>query len=275
MTGLSTGFVDLDKLTNGLQKSDLVIVAARPSMGKTALCMNIAEHAALHQDSPVVVFSLEMPSDQLMLRMMACLGKVELTKVRSGQLNQGELKSLMAAMTKLQKRPLFLDETAGLSPTEMRSRLRRLKSQEKKNPALIIIDYLQLMTTGKQSQSRTDEVSEISRQLKGIAKEFECPVVALSQLSRNVEKRDVKRPQMSDLRDSGAIEQDADIIAFIYRDDYYEKESSKRPGVADIIIAKHRNGPIGDVSLTFESKYTRFDNLARSSQRQAAEDAGF
>jgi replicative DNA helicase len=260
ITGLATGFVDLDQRTSGLQKSDLIILAARPSMGKTALAINIAEHATLNQNKPVVVFSMEMPADQIVIRMLSSIGRIDQTRIRNGKLEEEDWPRLSAAVSKLKSRPLFIDDTPALTPTEIRSRLRRI-AREHGDIALVMVDYLQLMQTGGKSEGRTAEISEISRSLKSIAKEFTCPVLALSQLSRAVESRPNKRPVNSDLRESGAIEQDADIIMFIYRDEYYNEESPDK-GVAEIIIGKQRNGPIGTVRLAFRGQHTRFDNLA-------------
>lgn len=261
ITGLSTGFHRFDSMTLGFQPADLVILAARPSMGKTSLAMNIVEHAVLHQDKPVVVFSLEMPAESLMMRMVASMARINLKNLNKGDLSDDDHDRLSHAVNRLKNRPLFIDDSAGLSPMEMRSRLRRL-SREAGEPALVMVDYLQLMQgSAGNRDNRVAEISEISRSLKSIAKEFRCPLLALSQLNRAVDSRPNKRPHMSDLRDSGAIEQDADLIAFIYRDEVYNKEDSKSKGIAEIIIAKQRNGPIGDFPLAFLGEYTRFDNL--------------
>ena len=260
ITGLSTGFTDLDDRTSGLQRGDLIIVAARPSMGKTAFAMNLVEHAALHNEKPVIVFSMEMPAEQLILRMISAIGRIDQTKVRSGRLEDEDWPKLSSSVSKLKDRPLFIDDTPALSPLEIRSRARRI-AREYGNPALIMVDYLQLMQVAGSSDGRTAEISEISRSLKAIAKEFDCPLVALSQLNRGVEQRPNKRPVNSDLRESGAIEQDADLIMFIYRDEVYNEESTDK-GVAEIIIGKQRNGPIGTSRLAFIGKFVRFDNLA-------------
>jgi replicative DNA helicase len=260
ITGLATGFMDLDQRTSGLQKADLVILAARPSMGKTAFAINIAEHATLNQNKPVVVFSMEMPADQIVIRMLSSIGRIDQTRIRNGKLEEEDWPRLSAAVSKLKSRPLFIDDTPALTPTEIRSRLRRIM-REHGDIALVMVDYLQLMQVGGKSEGRTAEISEISRSLKSIAKEFSCPVLALSQLSRAVESRPNKRPVNSDLRESGAIEQDADLIMFIYRDEYYNEDSPEK-GVAEIIIGKQRNGPIGTVRLAFRGQHTRFDNLA-------------
>ncbi|MEH6466695.1 MAG: replicative DNA helicase [Porticoccus sp.] len=261
ITGLSTGFAELDEMTSGWQKSDLVIVAGRPSMGKTSFAMNMVEHAVLHQDKPVLVFSLEMPANQLMIRMMSSLGKIDQTRMRSGKLNEDDWPRLSSAASRLKDRPLFIDDTAGITPMGLKNQVRQL-SREHGEPGLIMVDYLQLMSSSVPTENRTTEITLISRELKTIAREFNCPVVALSQLSRNLEQRPNKRPINSDLRESGAIEQDADVIAFIYRDEVYN-EGSEDKGVAEIILGKQRNGPIGTCKLAFLGKYTRFENLAR------------
>ncbi len=263
ITGLSTGYLDLDKFTSGLQKSDLVIVAGRPSMGKTSFAMNLVEHAVLNQSSPVLVFSMEMPAEQLMMRLLSSIGRIDQTLVRTGRLDQSGWEKLSQAVGKLRNTGLLIDDTPALTPTEVRSRARRIK-REHGDLAMIMIDYLQLMQVAGSSEGRTAEISEISRSLKAIAKEFKCPVVALSQLNRSLEQRPNKRPVNSDLRESGAIEQDADVIMFIYRDEVYNPESADQ-GVAEIILGKQRNGPIGTVRLAFRGEYTRFENLARSS----------
>lgn len=260
ITGVSTGFTDLDAMTSGLQQSDLVIVAARPSMGKTTFAMNLVEAAMLKEDKPVVVFSMEMPADAIVMRMLSSLGRINQTKVRTGKLEEEDWPKLSAAVSQMKDKPLYIDDTPALSPGEVRSRSRRI-AREHDGISLIMIDYLQLMQIPGSKEGRTQEISEISRSLKGIAKEFNCPVVALSQLNRSLEQRPNKRPVMSDLRESGAIEQDADVIAFIYRDEVYNEESSDK-GIAEIIIGKQRNGPIGSVRLAFIGQYTRFENLA-------------
>lgn len=265
LTGVTTGFDDLDGRTGGLQKSDLIIVAARPSMGKTTFAMNLVENALMASNKPVLVFSLEMPAAQLVTRMLSSLGRINQTKVRNGQLEDDDWPKLTAAVNMLKNKPLFIDDQAGISPNEMRTRARRIV-REHGPLSMIMVDYLQLMQikTGK-VESRTNEISEISRSLKAIAKEMECPVVALSQLNRSLEQRPNKRPVNSDLRESGAIEQDADVIMFIYRDEVYNEDSPEK-GVAEIIIGKQRNGPIGTTRLAFIGKYTRFENLARDYQ---------
>ena len=271
MTGLSTGFRDLDEMTSGLQPSDLVIIAGRPSMGKTTFAMNLVEHAVISSDKPVMVFSMEMPAESLMLRMLSSLGRIDQTRVRSGQLEDEDWPRLTSAVNLLKDKQLFIDDTAALSPNEMRSRLRRVV-REHGNMALIMIDYLQLMQIPGFSENRTGEISEISRSLKGLAKEFNCPVVALSQLNRSLEQRPNKRPVMSDLRESGAIEQYADVIAFVYRDEVYNPDNPDNQGIAELIIGKQRNGPIGTVHMAFIGKYTRFEDLAPDSYGEAFGD---
>ncbi len=259
ITGLPTGYNDLDDLTSGLQDGDLIIVAGRPSMGKTTFSMNIAEHAAMTGDKPVAVFSMEMPADSLAMRMISSLGRIDQNKVRSGKLSDDDWPRLTSAIGLLQEKPLFIDDTGGLSPNELRARCRRL-TREHGQLGLVVIDYLQLMQVPGFKENRTAEISEISRSLKGLAKEMNVPVIALSQLNRSLEQRPDKRPVMSDLRESGAIEQDADVIIFIYRDEVYNEESPDK-GTAEILIRKQRNGPIGTVRLTFLGKYTRFENF--------------
>lgn len=265
ITGLSTGYADLDRITSGLQKSDLVIVAGRPSMGKTSFAMNMAEHAALAQDAPVLVFSMEMPAEQLTMRMLSSLGRIDQTLVRTGRLDQQGWEKLGKAVGKLKNTSLLIDDTPSLTPTELRGRARRVK-REHGDIGMIMVDYLQLMRVAGAAEGRTAEISEISRSLKAIAKEFRCPVVALSQLNRSLEQRPNKRPINSDLRESGAIEQDADVIMFIYRDEIYNPDSADK-GIAEIILGKQRNGPIGTVRLAFFGEYTRFENLARSKDK--------
>jgi replicative DNA helicase len=259
VTGVPTGFYDLDRMTAGLQPGDLVVLAARPSMGKTAFALNIAEHVAVKEQLPVVVFSMEMGASQLALRMIGSIGRIDQSHLRTGALKDDEWGRLTDAVEQLRNVSIFIDETPALTPSDLRARARRQARQCGKL-GLIVIDYLQLMS-GSNSENRATELGEISRGLKGLAKELQCPVVALSQLNRSVEQRTDKRPMMSDLRESGAIEQDADIIMFIYRDDYYNKES-KEPGVAEILIAKQRNGPTGTVKLTFLKAQTKFENMA-------------
>ncbi|MCB2426620.1 replicative DNA helicase [Methylophaga pinxianii] len=262
ITGLPTGFIDFDDQTSGLQPADLIIIAGRPSMGKTTFAMNIAENAAIHSKLPVAVFSMEMPADSLAMRMLSSLGRIDQHRLRTGRLNDDDWPRLTSAIALLNEAPLFIDDTGGLTPSELRARARRLKREH--GLSLIIIDYLQLMSgsaNGRQAENRTNEISEISRSLKALAKELNVPVIALSQLNRSLEQRPNKRPVMSDLRESGAIEQDADIIVFIYRDEVYNEDSAEK-GKAEIIISKQRNGPIGTVALTFQGKYTRFENFA-------------
>lgn len=262
VTGIRTGFYDLDRYTAGLQKGDLIVLAARPSMGKTAFALNIAEHVAVEEGLPVAVFSMEMGAAQLALRLVGSLARVDQQHLRTGKLRDDEWERLPVAASKLSQAPIFIDETAALNPAELRARARRLARQYGGTLGLIVIDYLQLMSgTSDNDENRATVLGEISRGMKALAKELQCPVIALSQLNRGVETRNDKRPMMSDLRESGAIEQDADVITFIYRDDYYNKDS-KEPGVAEIIIAKQRNGPVGTVKLTFLKPLTRFDNLA-------------
>ena len=261
ITGVPTGFYDLDRMTSGLQAGDLVVLAARPSMGKTAFAVNIAEHVALNEGLPVAIFSMEMGASQLAVRVVGSIGRIDQGHLRTGKLSDEEWPRLADAIDRLRTVSLHIDETPGLTPSELRANARRLARQCGKL-GLIVVDYLQLMsgsTTG--GDNRATELGEISRGLKMLAKELQCPVIALSQLNRSVEQRTDKRPMMSDLRESGAIEQDADIIMFIYRDDYYNKES-KDPGIAEIIIGKQRNGPTGTVRLTFLKPLTRFESLA-------------
>ncbi|WP_038289842.1 replicative DNA helicase [Zooshikella ganghwensis] len=260
ITGTTTGFKDLDEMTSGLQPSDMVIVAGRPSMGKTTFAMNLVENAMLNTDKAILVFSLEMPGEQIMMRMLSSLGRIDQSKVRTGKLDEDDWPKLTAAVNMISDKKLFVDDTAGLSPTEMRSRTRRI-AREHGELGLIMIDYLQLMQIPGGGESRTNEISEISRSLKALAKEFNVPVVALSQLNRSLEQRPNKRPVNSDLRESGAIEQDADVIMFIYRDEVYNPDTEFK-GVAEVIIGKQRNGPIGSIKLAFLGKYTRFENLA-------------
>ncbi|KTD21398.1 Replicative DNA helicase [Legionella lansingensis] len=261
ITGLATGLTDFDEKTSGLQPSDLIIVAGRPSMGKTTLVMNMAEHAAINANKPVLVFSMEMPADSLAMRMMSSLGRIDQHRLRTGKLEDDDWPRVTSAVHLLSEAPLFIDDTAALSPAEMRARSRRL-AKEHGQLGLVVVDYLQLMKVpGFKADNRTAEISEISRSLKSLAKELEVPVIALSQLNRSLEQRQDKRPVMSDLRESGAIEQDADLICFIYRDEVYNEDSPDK-GTAELIIAKQRNGPIGKVKVAFLGKYTRFEDLA-------------
>uniref|UniRef100_A0A7M2QMG4 DNA 5'-3' helicase n=1 Tax=feces metagenome TaxID=1861841 RepID=A0A7M2QMG4_9ZZZZ len=261
VTGLDTGFTDLNKKTAGLQPSDLIIVAARPSMGKTTFAMNLVENAAFKSDKPVLVFSLEMPSDQLMMRSLASLSRVDQTRIRTGQLDDEDWARISGTMgILLENKNIFIDDSSGLTPTELRSRARRVY-RENGGLSMIMIDYLQLMRVPEFKENRTLEIAEISRSLKALAKELQIPVVALSQLNRSLEQRSDKRPVNSDLRESGAIEQDADLIMFLYRDEVYH-ENTDMKGIAEVIIGKQRNGPIGTVRLTFNGQYSRFDNYA-------------
>ncbi|HEX3125101.1 MAG TPA: replicative DNA helicase [Rhodanobacteraceae bacterium] len=259
VTGLATGFADLDEYTAGLQPSDLIIIAARPSMGKTALAVNIAEHAALKTRKAVAIFSMEMSSSQLAFRLISSLGRINQQHLRTGDIQEEEWPRVTSAITLLSDAKIFIDDTPALSPGELRARARRLKREH--DLGLIVIDYLQLMAVPGNKENRATEISEISRGLKALAKELNIPVIALSQLNRSLEQRTDKRPVMSDLRESGAIEQDADVILFIYRDEVYDKESPKK-GTAEIIIGKQRNGPIGVVNLTFLGQYTKFENFS-------------
>ena len=263
VTGVPTGFYDLDRMTAGFQAGDLIVLAARPSMGKTALAINIAEHVALNEGLPVAVFSMEMGAAQLAVRIVGSIGRINQSNLRTGKLTDDEWPRLTEAIEKLRNISLHIDESAGLTSTELRASARRLARQCGKL-GLIVVDYLQLMSGsgGSNEENRATEIGEISRGLKMLAKELKCPVIALSQLNRSVETRTDKRPMMSDLRESGAIEQDADIIMFIYRDEYYTKEASKEPGVAEVIIAKQRNGPTGTVKLAFIKPITKFESLA-------------
>jgi replicative DNA helicase len=261
VTGVRTGFYDMDKNTAGLQPGDLIILAARPSMGKTAFALNIAENVSVNEGLPVVVFSMEMGASQLALRMVGSQGRIDQQHLRTGRLDNDEWGRLTEAVERLSKSSVFIDETPALTGPELRARARR-QARQCGQLGLIVIDYLQLMSgSGSDNENRATEIGEISRGLKALAKELNCPVIALSQLNRSVETRPDKRPMMSDLRESGAIEQDADIIMFIYRDEYYNKET-KEPGVAEIIIAKQRNGPVGTTKLAFLRQWTKFENLA-------------
>jgi replicative DNA helicase len=260
LTGVSTGFVDLDDKTSGLQPSDMLIVAGRPAMGKTSFALNIAEHVAVEKHLPVAIFSMEMPGTQLATRFIASVGRIDMQKIRNGRLSDDDWQRLTMAMGKLYDAPLFIDETPGLNPIDLRARARRLARQCGKL-GLIVIDYLQLMNGTRETDNRATELSEISRSVKALAKELHVPIIALSQLNRSLEQRPSKRPVMSDLRESGAIEQDADIIMFIYRDEVYNPDSPDK-GTAELIIGKHRNGPTGMVRMTFLGEYTRFENFA-------------
>ncbi|MBU2882669.1 replicative DNA helicase [Psychrosphaera sp. B3R10] len=261
ITGLTSGFTDLDKMTSGFQPSDLIIVAARPSMGKTTFAMNLVETAALTSDYPALVFSLEMPSDSIMMRMLASLGRIDQTKVRTGNLDDDDWARLASTLGIMQEKgKLYIDDSSGLTPTEVRSRARRI-AREHGGLSMIMIDYLQLMRSPEFKDNRTLEIADISASLKALAKELNIPVIALAQLNRGLEQRADKRPINSDLRESGSIEQDADLIMFIYRDEVYHEDSADK-GTAEIIIGKHRNGPIGRIRLTTQLHYSRFDNYA-------------
>ncbi|MEH6626594.1 MAG: replicative DNA helicase [Motiliproteus sp.] len=267
LTGLSTGFDDLDDMTSGLQKGDLVIVAARPSMGKTAFAMNLIEHAILSQDGPVLAFSMEMPAQSLTLRMISSVGNILSDRIRKGPLMEEDWSKLSVAMHKLKGRPLYIDDTPALTPQELRARCKSV-ARKHGNLKMIMIDYLQLMQVPSMAGNREQEISMISRSLKAIAREFECPVVALSQLSRAVEKRSPPRPMNSDLRDSGGIEQDADVIMFLYREGYYVSDKLEDERLAEVIIGKQRNGPTGSVNLDFIGEYTRFQNRPKPGNYQ-------
>ena len=262
ITGLATGFKDLDRLTSGLQKSDLILVAARPSMGKTAFTLNIASNVPIREKKAVAFFSLEMSKEQLVQRMLCAEASIDSQKLRIGELEDDDWTKLINAADRLSGAPIFIDDTAGISVLEMRSKARRLKVEH--DLSLIIIDYLQLMqgSGGKGGENRQQEISEISRSLKGLARELGVPVVALSQLSRSVESRQVKKPMLSDLRESGSLEQDADIVAFLYREDYYNPDTENK-NITEIIVAKHRNGPVDSVQLFFHKQFTRFADLTR------------
>lgn len=262
ITGVPTGFIDLDKMTSGLQAGDLIIVAGRPSMGKTAFSLNIGEHVAIESGLPVAVFSMEMGAAQLAMRMIGSVGRLDQHRLKTGRLNDEDWPRLTHAIQKMNEAQLYIDETPALNSMELRARARRLARQCGKL-GLIVIDYLQLMSANATGENRATEISEISRNLKGLAKELNCPVIALSQLNRSLEQRPNKRPVMSDLRESGAIEQDADLILFIYRDQVYNPDSPDK-GTAEIIIGKQRNGPIGSIRLTFVGEYTKFENYTGS-----------
>jgi replicative DNA helicase len=261
ITGLPTGFVDLDKMTSGLQPGDMVVVAGRPSMGKTAFALNIAEHVGVELGLPVAIFSLEMSGPQIAMRFLSSVGRLDQHKVRTGRLSDEEWDKMTVALGKLHEAPIHIDETGAINATDLRARARRLHRQCGKL-GLIVIDYLQLMTSTKDGENRATEISEISRSIKALAKELQVPILALSQLSRKVEERNDKRPLMSDLRESGAIEQDADIILMMFREEYYKPDTPEK-GVAEVIIGKHRNGPTGTVKLTFLGEYTKFVNSAK------------
>ena len=262
ITGLPSGFKDLDKLTSGLQPSDLILVAARPSMGKTAFTLNIAQHVAVHENKSVAFFSLEMSKEQLVQRMLCSEGGIDSQRLRVGELEENDWEKLINAADRLSRAPIYIDDTAGITVMELRSKARRLKAEH--DLQLIVIDYLQLMQgrSSKNSDNRQQEISEISRSLKALARELNVPVIALSQLSRSVESRQVKKPMLSDLRESGSLEQDADIVMFLYREDYYDPETEHK-NITDAIIAKHRNGPVDTVQLFFHKQFTKFADLSR------------
>ncbi len=262
ITGVPTGFTDLDIMTSGLQPGDMIVVAGRPSMGKTAFALNIAEHVGVDLGLPVAIFSLEMSGPQLAMRFLSSTGRLDAHRVRTGRLNDDEWDKMTVALGKLHSAPIHIDETGAITATDLRARARRLARQFGGKLGLIVIDYLQLMTSSKEGENRATEISEISRSIKSLAKELKVPVIALSQLSRKVEERTDKRPLMSDLRESGAIEQDADIIIMMYRDEYYKPDTQDK-GLAEVIIGKHRNGPTGTVKLTFLGEYTKFVNSAK------------
>jgi replicative DNA helicase len=258
ITGISTGFTDMDRMTAGLQRGDLIIIAGRPSMGKTTLAINIAENAALGAKVPAAIFSMEMSAEQLSFRMLSSIGRISQGRLRTGKLLDEDWPRVDSAVSMMSDAPIYIDDGGALTPTDVRARARRLKREH--GLGLIIVDYLQLMTVSGTTENRATEISEISRSLKALAKELDVPVIALSQLNRSVEQRQDKRPVMSDLRESGAIEQDADLIVFIYREEVYEKDTPRK-GIADIIIAKQRNGPVGEFHLTFLGELTKFENL--------------
>lgn len=262
VTGIATGYIDLDTMTSGFQRGDMIVIAGRPSMGKTALAMNIAEHVAVDLGLPVLIFSLEMSAPQLALRFLSSKARVDLAKLRSAKLTNDDWDRVTVGLGHLHKTTVRIDENGMITANELRARARRIH-RECKGLGLIVIDYIQMIASPQNNENRANELGGISRLIKGLAKELDVPVIALSQLSRKVEERTDKRPMMSDLRESGAIEQDADLIMLIYRDDYYTKEMSKDPGVTEVIIGKHRNGPTGDVRLAFLKEYCRFENLAR------------
>lgn len=259
ITGIPSGFIDLDHTTNGWQRSDLIILAARPAMGKTALCLNMAANAAIDYHYPVAIFSLEMSKEQLVMRMLAAAARIDQKRLRTGQLNPDEWGAFLQKIGPLTSAPIYIDDTPAITIRELRAKARRLQSREG-DLGLILVDYLQLMGGSGNSENRQQEVSEISRSLKALARELNVPIIALSQLSRTVEQTKDKRPQLSHLRESGSLEQDADIVLFIHREEYYNEDTDRR-GIADVIIAKHRNGPTGTVELAFQNELTRFDNL--------------
>jgi replicative DNA helicase len=261
LSGITSGFTEIDNRTSGFQKADMVVVAGRPSMGKTTYAMNLVENALIATKRPCIVFSMEMPSESIVMRMLSSIGKIDQTRIRSGKLIEDDWPRLSSAVNILKDLPLYIDDTPALTPQDMRARCRKVYRENDNDIGLVMVDYMQLMQVTGASEGRSQEISEISRSMKAIAKEFSCPIIALSQLNRSLEQRPNKRPVMSDLRESGAIEQDADIIAFIYRDEVYNEDTPDK-GIAEIITGKHRNGPIGTDRLAFVGKYTRFENLA-------------
>ena len=261
LSGITSGFTEIDNRTSGFQKADMVVVAGRPSMGKTTYAMNLVENALIATKRPCIVFSMEMPSESIVMRMLSSIGKIDQTRIRSGKLIEDDWPRLSSAVNILKDLPLYIDDTPALTPQDMRARCRKVYRENDNDLGLVMVDYMQLMQVSGPSEGRSQEISEISRSMKAIAKEFSCPIIALSQLNRSLEQRPNKRPVMSDLRESGAIEQDADIIAFIYRDEVYNEDTPDK-GIAEIITGKHRNGPIGTDRLAFVGKYTRFENLA-------------
>ena len=263
ITGVPTGFIELDEITTGFQPSELIIIAGRPSMGKTAFCLNIAQYAAMQHKIPVAIFSLEMSKAQIVQRMLCSEARIDTHALRRGRMPEEDWPKLSMAAGRLSAAPIFIDDTAGISPLEIKAKARRLKARH--NLGLVMIDYLQLIQTGLKIENRQQEISQISRSLKGLARELDVPVITVSQLSRAVEQRSVQRPRLSDLRESGAIEQDADVVAFLYREEYYKSKSSKK-GIAEVIISKQRNGPTGTLELVFLKECTRFENLARTSE---------
>lgn len=274
ITGMPSGFTDFDKLTSGLQQSDLIIVAGRPSMGKTTFAMNIAEYIGMTGQKPVLIFSMEMPAEQLAMRMLSSLGRIEMQRIRSGQLDDGDWPRLSSAIAMMSEKKIFIDDTGALGPGDVRARARRLM-REQGELGMIVIDYLQLMKVPGASEHRAAEIAEISRSLKTLARELNVPIIALSQLNRSLEQRTDRRPMMSDLRESGSLEQDADLIVFIYRDEVYNKETAAK-GTAEIIVAKQRNGPIGTVRLTFLGHYSRFESFTnRQTSEYGAMESNF
>ncbi len=261
LTGVATGYADLDEMTSGLQSSDLIVIAGRPAMGKTSLALNLAENAAVGKKLPVAIFSMEMSGVQLAMRMLTSLGRIDAHKVRTGKLGDDDWPRLTSAVTLLENAPIYIDDSPALTPMELRARARRIAREHEHGLGLIVVDYIQLMQSGESNENRATEISTITRSLKSLAKELDVPLVALSQLNRSLEQRPNKRPFMSDLRESGSIEQDSDVILFIYRDEVYNEDSPDK-GIAEIIVGKQRNGPTGTIRLTFLGEYTRFENYA-------------